>query len=58
MNFGDSNKIDKDLPENKRGEFSNKLELSRLVEPTGRRSNEFEEDLKKLIKFQREKLNR
>ena len=32
MNFGDSNKIDKDLPENKRGEFSNKLELSRLVE--------------------------
>ena len=25
--------IDKDLPENKRGDFSNKLELSRLVAP-------------------------
>jgi site-specific DNA recombinase len=27
--------IDKDLPENKRGDFSNKLELSRLVAPAG-----------------------
>ena len=27
--------IDKDLPENKRGDFSNKLEFSRLVAPAG-----------------------
>ena len=27
--------IDKDLPEHKRGDFSNKLELSRLVAPAG-----------------------
>jgi len=42
--------IDNNLPENKRGDFSNKLELSRLVELTGQRSNEFEEDLSSAIK--------
>gem|GEM_PF-3341320 len=29
-----------------------------MVELTGQRSNEFEEELEKLIKFQREKINK
>ena len=41
--------LDKELPENKRGGFSNKLELYRLVELTGRRSNEFDGDLSKIV---------
>ena len=37
--------IDKDLPKNKTGQISNKLNLSRLVEQKGVKSNYFREDL-------------
>ena len=40
--------IDNKIKSKKKGQISNTLNLSRLVEPTKLKSNQFHEDLKKL----------
>ena len=40
--------IDKELPENKKGQISKNMSLSRLVEARGVKSNYFGEDLSKM----------
>jgi hypothetical protein len=43
--------IDKELPENKKGQISKNMSLSRVVEPRGVKSNFFEEDLVELAQI-------